>query len=312
MRESSAARRRRQPHRSLVAVRVEQHRAPARRAAAATRGRPRTRVRDTPRTARRPGTPSRLLAARRRAAAPARLRAAPTGSSARRNTIASPRARGVVQRVDVARGEPARRSEQALRDERTAAAAVRHRAGAPMPARLEHVRPRPSPISGSTCSVKCRRRAPRRTGDAATAARQRAAAFRRRRSVRASTPASRAGGRCRQLSRASQRADRAAGDDVRQRRQPAAPCASACTWPNAPRAGAPWRFQWSARNSLLMRAMSTLVGTLALAGPALEAQVERLVQPWSSSPASPSWPVIASRSTLARPRVVWASSRVAM
>ena len=51
---------------------------------------------------------------------------------------------------------------------------------------------------------------------------------------------------------------------------------------------------------------------LALARPALETEVERLVQAGVVEAVGPSWPVIARRSTLARPRVECASSRVAM
>ena len=73
----------------------------------------------------------------------------------------------------------------------------------------------------------------------------------------------------------------------------------------------PWRAARAAVASIFIRAMSTPVGHSRRQ--ALQ-ETHSAIAAATASPAmasAPSWPVSASRNVLARPRVTWASSRVA-
>ena len=122
-------RRRQQPHRLLVTVAVQQDR-PGRAPAKAADAVPvEMLLEEFLEEHRLRGDRRCLRAAPRRAAAPARPRAPPTGSSARRTRIGAPRSRQADTALSVlscARGRGL--GEQALRDQRPAAAAVRREA----------------------------------------------------------------------------------------------------------------------------------------------------------------------------------------
>ena len=215
--------------------------------------------------------------------------------------MASPRAAAVVQRVDGGAGHGARASssrpcEMSGRPQQPCGTSR-----APMPAR-SRTSSAASPISGSECSVNVSAKSTARSGGsgdgsapqhAATACGGSSAGGMRRRSMPS-----------RHLVQSPGRAPLPA-TALDERRQPAAPARQLA---DVAERLAPWPARrggrhWSASTSLLMRAMSTLVGHSLLQARHSRHRSSASCSAGSSRPCGPSCPVSASRSTLARPRV---------
>ena len=245
------------------------------------------------------------LARRRRAAAPAGPRAPPTGSSARRRRWPRPGPRRRAGRPRWRRQPRSRRRAGPARSAGARSSQARP-ARAPMPACSQDVECRLADVRvdvlGEGVGEEHRpRRGDRRSrrGSSGQGAADPDRRYPAAVDARGRSPSARPSGlpAIRLDSGASRLPQRA----------------SRRTWPKAfTLSGAPCRAQWPASTSLLMRAMSTLTGHSLLHARHSRQRSRASCRPGSSSPCGPSWPVIARRSTLARPRVECASSRVAM